>query len=130
MPGEWRSRTMPRRGPGCISCSTALLSARELLRNHLARIRMTGTAPPLSQVLSAAEPQAPQRLIEHLQRSRPVRRRTQMYSGTTERTACSFVLRHSRFLQLPSSLLDALKAQLAEQLPQRFIGCGTALRRA
>ena len=39
----------------------------ELLRNHLARIRMTGTAPPLSQVLIAAEPQAPQRLIEHLQ---------------------------------------------------------------
>jgi hypothetical protein len=39
----------------------------ELLRNHLARIRMTGAAPQLSQVLSTAEPQAPQRLIEHLQ---------------------------------------------------------------
>ncbi|NLX53522.1 MAG: hypothetical protein GXY58_00220 [Planctomycetaceae bacterium] len=40
---------------------------RELLQNHLARIRMTGTALPLSQVLLAAEPQAAQHLIAHLQ---------------------------------------------------------------
>jgi hypothetical protein len=38
----------------------------ELLRNHLARIRITGTAPPFSQVLAGAEPQAPLLLIQHL----------------------------------------------------------------
>ncbi len=39
-----------------------------LLRAHLAQIRDTGTAPPLSQVLAAAEPQASQQLLEHLQK--------------------------------------------------------------
>ena len=39
----------------------------ELLRNHLARIRITGTAPPLSEVLEAVEPLAPQQLVAHLQ---------------------------------------------------------------
>jgi hypothetical protein len=38
----------------------------ELLRNHLARIRMTGTAPPFSQVVGAIEPHADALLLEHL----------------------------------------------------------------
>ncbi len=42
---------------------------RHLLRNHLARLRMTGTAPPLAQVLHAAEPHASHRLIAMLQAS-------------------------------------------------------------
>jgi hypothetical protein len=40
---------------------------RELLRNHLARIRMTGTAPLLSQVLASVEPDASDQLVAHLQ---------------------------------------------------------------
>ena len=40
----------------------------DLLRNHLARIRMTGIAPPLSQVLHTAEPLVDRQLIDHLRR--------------------------------------------------------------
>lgn len=39
---------------------------RQRLRAHLSRIRMTGTAPPLSQVLVATEPQCAMMLCEHL----------------------------------------------------------------
>jgi hypothetical protein len=44
---------------------------RQLLRGHLSRVRMTGTAPPLSQVLEAAEPQSAAKLREHLLSLRP-----------------------------------------------------------
>jgi len=39
---------------------------RDLLRNHLARIRMAGSAVPLSEVLRTAEPNAAQNLVSHL----------------------------------------------------------------
>lgn len=39
---------------------------RTLLRGHLARLRMTATAPPLSESLAAAEPLAARALVEHL----------------------------------------------------------------
>ncbi|MHB8956021.1 MAG: DUF1570 domain-containing protein [Pirellulaceae bacterium] len=39
----------------------------ELLRNHLAGIRTTGAAAPLSQVVSAVAPQAADALLQHLQ---------------------------------------------------------------
>lgn len=39
---------------------------RNLLQNHLARLRMAGTASPLSSELRRIEPQANQRLVEHL----------------------------------------------------------------
>ena len=39
----------------------------DLLRSYLARIRMTGAAPPLSQVLSTADPQSASMLLPHLQ---------------------------------------------------------------
>ena len=39
---------------------------RDLLRSHTARIRMAGSAPPLSQIALAAEPDIGQALIEHL----------------------------------------------------------------
>jgi hypothetical protein len=42
-------------------------SRRDLLRGHLARIRMAGSAQPLSQVTLAAEPDIARALIEHLQ---------------------------------------------------------------
>jgi hypothetical protein len=38
----------------------------ELMRNHLARLRMTGTATPLGKIILQAEPDAPQQLREHL----------------------------------------------------------------
>jgi hypothetical protein len=46
---------------------------RQLLRGQLSRIRMTGTAPPLSEVLLAAEPQSAAMLREHLNTLRPAR---------------------------------------------------------
>jgi hypothetical protein len=39
---------------------------RQILRGQLSRIRMTGTAPPLSQVLATAEPQYTAMLRAHL----------------------------------------------------------------
>ncbi len=39
---------------------------RDLLQNHLARLRMTGKAPPLSSELQRLEPRVEQRLLEHL----------------------------------------------------------------
>jgi hypothetical protein len=39
---------------------------RDLLRSHLARIRMAGSAPPLSQIILAAEPDVGRTLVEHL----------------------------------------------------------------
>ena len=39
---------------------------RDLLRNHLARLRITGSAPPLSEVLRAADPLCGHSLVEHL----------------------------------------------------------------
>lgn len=39
---------------------------RELLTNHLARLRMAGTAPPLSQLLAAVEPSPVEALTAHL----------------------------------------------------------------
>jgi hypothetical protein len=44
---------------------------RDLLRNHLARIRMTGTAPPLFEVLAAVESASEQQLVDHLRRVAP-----------------------------------------------------------
>ena len=46
----------------------------DLLRNYLARIRMTGAAPPLSQVLSTADPQSAAMLLPHLQSLSPAQR--------------------------------------------------------
>ncbi len=39
---------------------------RELLQNHLARMRITGSAPPLSEVIHSVEPFYKRRLAEHL----------------------------------------------------------------
>jgi hypothetical protein len=39
----------------------------DLFRSYLARIRMTGAAPPLSQVLSTDDPQSPSMLLQYLQ---------------------------------------------------------------
>ncbi len=39
---------------------------RELLQNHLARMRITGTAPPLSEVLHMVDPLYNRQLVEHL----------------------------------------------------------------
>ena len=38
----------------------------EALRNHIARMRLTGETPPLSDVIKQAEPNAPQLVAEHL----------------------------------------------------------------
>lgn len=66
MPGEMTQREYAESWAWMHFLLDSTAQRRDLLRNYLARLRMTGEAPPLSEVLRSVDPMAGEQLLAHL----------------------------------------------------------------